>query len=53
MTTEQLKAKLINDIYKQLYFDPTTLYAILVAMNERHRIRSKGAIIARFDIYPS
>lgn len=47
-----LEARLINDIYKKLYFDPRTLYTILVAMNERHRIRNRGAIIARFDVYP-
>lgn len=53
MTDKQLKQKLIDDIHKQLYFDPRTLFEILVEMNKHYRIRYKGAIIARFDIYPN
>lgn len=48
MTTKQLKQKLIDDIHKQLYFDPRTLFEILVEMNKHYRITDNGAIIARW-----
>jgi hypothetical protein len=50
MTTEQLKAKLVNDIVSKLYFDLDLLFHILLDMNRHNRITSSGAIIARFNV---